>query len=357
MKLESKQFFVPLYPEKNVMSDSQIRTIERFFDMISQPAKTAAINTALRLGIVEALEEGQKTLEQICEACDTVPQGTASLLNCLIDSGMVEQFAEFYALSQAGRLTPRSLWAIMFDQWTALESALRTSPEENDEAPEAAEQRLRKRYEQFRAVHAQIQWAATGVAMKLTEALGLGTERQHLNILDLGCGSAVYSMAIAHHDPETKVHLVDDTVGLTRARATVDSLDLVGRVEMTESSELVFPGHNEAFDLVVIADQIHVWSPELRQRIMATAMRTLKPGGELAIIDIFRGQERGRTTCDLFELQLLIGTGQCLVPLQGMKEMVEETGFVKIQYTDLPAAPYTHGLLLAARDTTAEKAD
>ena len=339
------------------MSDSQIRTIERFFDMISQPAKTAAINTALRLGIVEALEEGQKTLEQICEACGTVPEGTASLLNCLIDSGMVEQFAEFYALSQAGRLTPRSLWAIMFDQWTALESALRTSEQPENEDAETAEQRLRKRYEQFRAVHAQIQWAATGVAMKVTEALGLGTERKQLKILDLGCGSAVYSMAIAHHDPETQVQLVDDAVGLTRARATVASLDLEHRVEMTESSELVFPGHNEAFDLVVIADQIHVWSPELRKRILTTAMRTLKPGGELAIIDIFRGQERGRTTCDLFELQLLIGTGHCLVPLQDMKTLVEETGFVKIQYTDLPAAPYTHGLLLAAREASSEPTD
>ena len=338
------------------MSDSQIRTIERFFEMISQPAKTAAINTALRLGFVESLADGQKTLEEITESCGTVPSGTATLLDVLIQSGMVEQFGEHYALSQAGRLTPRSLWAIMFDQWTALESALRV-PAEEDKNPEADhEQQLRKRYEQFRAVHSQIQWAATGAAMKLTEALGIGTERTELNILHLGCGSAVYSMAIAHHDPQSQIHLVDDSVGLTRARATVDSLELKDRVEMTESSELVFPGHNEHFDLVVIADQIHLWSPELRQRILTTAMRTLKPGGEVAIIDIFPGQERGQMTCDLFALQLLIGTGHGLLPVIELQKMLENTGFQNIQFTDLPTAPYTHGLLLAARELSNDEA-
>ncbi len=332
------------------MSDSQNRTIERFFEMISQPAKTAAINTALRLGFVESLEQGQKTLEEITESCGTVPSGTATLLNILIESGMVEQFGEHYALSQAGRLTPRSLWAIMFDQWTSLESAMRVVKDEEPNSDAEHEQQLRKRYEQFRAVHSQIQWAATGAAMKLIEALGIGTERTELNILDLGCGSAVYSMAMAHHDSQSQIHLVDDSVGLTRARATVDSLDLEGRVEMTESSELVFPGHNESFDLVVIADQIHLWSPKLRQRILTTAMRTLKPGGEVAIIDIFPGQERGQMTCDLFELQLLIGTGHGLVPVVELQQMLENTGFGNIQFTDLPTAPYTHGLLLAARE-------
>ena len=331
------------------MSDSQIRVIERFFEMISQPAQTAALNAALRLGIVAALEQGQKTVAQLAEICGTKPQGTEALLQVLVKTGMVEQFEDHFALSQASRLTPQALWAILFNQWTALESALQHQPQDPDEPEFERDQRQRKRYEQFRAAHSQIQWAATGVALKLTEALGIGSERRNLNILDLGCGSAVYSMAIAHHDPQAKVQLVDDQVGLARARATVNSLDIDGRIEMTESAELVFPGNNDSFDLVIVADQIHVWSPEMRQRILATALRTLKPGGEMAVIDIFNGQDRGTMNCNLFELQLLIGTGQNVVKLPALKQQVETTGFVEIQYTNLPVAPYTHGLLLAAR--------
>ena len=335
------------------MSDSQIRTIERFFEMIGQPGLTAALNTALRLGVVGALEQGQKTASEIAEQCGIHEAGARALLQVLIATGMVEQFEDHYALSQASRLTPQTLWAIMFDQWTSLESSLkRTGSGDQPEADQHAEhhREKEKRLDQFRALHSQFQWAATGAALKVNEALGIGTERQSLKILDPGCGSAVFSMAIAHHDSGSTVHLVDDAPGLRRARATVDSLEIADRVEWTESSELVFPGNNDTFDLVVIADRIHLWSPEVRQRILATALRTLKPGGEIAIIDVFAGQPRGNLQCSLFELQLLIGTGQHLVTLEELKDLLSSTGFTRIQYTDLPIAPYTHGLVLAARD-------
>lgn len=331
------------------MSDSQIRTIERFFEMISQPAQTAALNTALRLGIVDALEHGQKTATELAEQCSINLQGAEALLQILVSTGMVEQFEDYFALSQASRLTSRKLWAIMFDQWTGLESALQLEPDHQDE-PEYERQRLDQiRRDQFHIIHSQIQWASTGVALKATEALGIGTERRSLNILDLGCGSAIFSMAIAHRDPQATVQLVDDEGGLARARATVNSLEMDGRVQMSESSELVFPGNNDTFDLVVIADQIHIWPEELRQRLLATAIRTLKPGGEVAIIDIFPGQPQGRTNCNLFELQLLTGTGNNTIKLEQLKQQLESAGFVNIQYTDLPVAPHTHGLVLAAK--------
>ena len=336
------------------MSDNQINTIERFFEMISQPAQTAAINTALRLGIIDALQEGQKTVPELARQCEINEVGTQALLQVLISSGLVEQFDEHFALSQASRLTSKKLWAIMFDQWTGLESALMNNPPESDDPEYERQRQEQKRLEQFMVVHSQIQWAATGVALKATEALGIGTERRGLSILDLGCGSAIFSMAIAHRDPGTNVQLVDDAIGLARARATIESLDVAQRVEMSESSELVFAGHNSSFDMVLAADKIHIWDEPLRQRILTTAFRTLKPGGEIAIIDVFPGQERGKMNCNLFELQLLTGTRQNTVPLKHLKDLLDKAGFTNIQYTDLPVAPYTHGLVLAAKPADAE---
>jgi ubiquinone/menaquinone biosynthesis C-methylase UbiE len=339
------------------MSESQIRTIDRFFEMISQPAQTAALNAALRLGVVEALEQGQKTAAELAELCSLQPEGTGALLQILIQSGLVEQFDEHFALTQAARLTPRALWAITFEQWTGLETALRqpASGDSQAESELAAEsdRRNRRKFDRFRVLHSQLQWAATGVALKLTEALGIGSERSGLQILDLGCGAAVYSMAIAHRDPATRVQLVDDRAGLARARATVDSLDAGDRAQMAESAELVFPGHNDTFDLVIVADQIHIWPPAMRQRLLATARRTLKPGGELAVVDVFSGQPRGEMNCSLFELQLLIGTGRGPVRLPDLSRQLETAGFSGIQYTHLPVVPFTHGLLLAARNDSA----
>ena len=331
------------------MSDSQIRTIERFFAMLAQPAQTAALNTALRLGIVKTLEHGQKTAAELAETCSLNPRGTQALMQVLVAAGMVEQFDEHFALSQAARLTPQSLWAMLFDQWTELEAALQILPDDRPTLDDEDQPRVTKHRQQFETLHAQMQWAATGVALKLTEALGIGGERRGLNVLDLGCGAAVYSMAIAHRDPATRVHLVDDAAGLARAQSTVNSLNLAERVEMTNSGELVLSGHHATFDLVLVGDRLHLWSVDMRQRILATAMRTLKPGGEFALVDVFEGQPRGRLDCSIFELQLMIGTGAGLVRLPQLTESLEASGFEQIQYTDLPVAPYTHGLLLATR--------
>ena len=116
-----------------------------------------------------------------------------------------------------------------------------------------------------------------------------------------------------------------------------------------ESAELVFPGENESFDLVLISDRIHLLQPDVRQRVIATAMRVLKPGGELAIIDVFAGQAEGNLNVHLFELQLLVGTGDSLLTLETAKELLDAAGFQSIQYTHLPVAPHTHGLVLAAK--------
>ena len=313
------------------------------------PAQTAVLNTALRLGVVDALEAGQKTTAELAQQCQLKPHAVQCLMQTLCSTGMTEQFDEYYALSQAGRLASKALWSIVFDNWTGLEAAVRQEDPAVQEQTDQQQQIRQRRFDQFKAIHTQVQWAATGVALNACEALGIGGERQSMRILDIGCGSAVYSMAFAHRDHAATLVLVDDAVGLARAQTTVSSLQAEDRVTSVESAELVFPGENESFDLVLISDRIHLLQPDVRQRVIATAMRVLKPGGELAIIDVFAGQAEGNLNVHLFELQLLVGTGDSLLTLETAKELLDAAGFQSIQYTHLPVAPHTHGLVLAAK--------
>lgn len=316
--------------------------------MLAQPAQTASINSALRLGVLDALTEGQKTVDEISNQCELNRAGTAALLQVLVEIGLLEQFEEHFALSQAARLTPKALWAITFDQWTGLEQAL--SINRNSDEPEfEKQQRQEKRLQQFQAIHSQIQWAATGVALNAAEALGICEERQALKILDLGCGSAVYSMTLVHRDPQSHVTLVDTPYGLGRAEATVNSLDVQSRVAMLKKDDFLSQLPEEQFDLVIIADQIHQLSMDQLSSLLQTAFGVLSAGGELALIDIFPGQPRGKMNCHVFELQLLTGTGSNMHAVTSIRRAMESAGFQKIQYTDLPVAPYTHGLILGAK--------
>lgn len=329
------------------MSDSQLKTIETLHRLIGQPARTAALNTALRLGVIDALRDGQKTAGELAAACRIRSDAVPALMELLQPAGLVEQFGEHYALSQAARMTPPNLWAMLFDQWTALEKTLRDESDALSEFDRLKhEERSRSR---FRAMRAMIEWAETGAALKVAEALDIGGLRRSLHILDLGCGSAVYSMTLAHRDPGCLVKLVDRAEGLERARATVDSLEIQSRVTLTEADDLNIPGHDGGFDLVIISDQIHTMPSEEQDQLLRTAHRVLGPDGEVAVIDVFAGQERGREVVSRFQLELLVGTGLTMVTPDRLNAKMSGIGFSEIQFAHLPAPPWTHGLVLGAR--------
>ncbi|MGI9518091.1 MAG: methyltransferase family protein [Pirellulaceae bacterium] len=331
------------------MTDSQIRTIEQLFELTGQPAQTASLNAALRLGVIDLLTAGQKTAAEISQQCRLHETGTLALLRVLQQIGLVEKFGDDYALSQAGRLTPGDLWAVMFRQWTQLESALRIEEPSGDQSTSGKSQNAQKRLEQFRFVQEHIAWAAAGIALKVAEALGAGNERESLRLLDLGCGSAVYSMTIAYRDSGCTVTLVDDERGLQRAKTTVESLQADSRVEMIESGDLSISGLNEAFEMALIADRIHVMDIEERKRVLEMVRQSLVSGGEIVVIDHFPGQTRGELNLSMYELQLLAGTGRSMLSLRDLQAILGESGFSEIQFANLPVAPYTHGLMLASK--------
>lgn len=331
------------------MSDSQLKTIDLFCSSINQPALTAAINTALRLGLIDALRSGQKTSEELARICGIHHHAVPALMCLLKNVGIVEQFAEYYALSQAAQLAPQSLWAILFDQWTHLEAALRCDPETPATEFERLQTAERNR-QQFMTSRAMRQWTSTPAAIKAAEALDIADQRRSLHILDLGCGAAVYSMTLAHRDTGCIVRLVDDASGLVRARATVENLELEARVSFVQRDDLNITGHDGAFDLVIFGDHIHFWTPDELLALLTTAHRVLGPGGELAVIDVFPGQERGIQAFSEFQLQALIGTGNALVTPEQLSDLMTQVGFSQIQFTHLPAPPWTHGLMLGTRE-------
>ncbi len=331
------------------MSASQLRTIEAFRKSVSQPALTAAINAGLRTGVVDSLRQGQKTADELARSCSLHGHAVPALMTLLKQTGVVEQFGEYYALSQAGQLATASLWALTFEQWSRLEASLRTDGESSNTEFERLETADRSR-QQFHATRGLMQWSNTAAALKAAEALDMGDERRSLHILDLGCGSAVYSMTLAHRDAGSLVRLVDNADGLARARATVENLEMESRVSWLERDDLNITGNDAAYDLVILGDNIHVASPAERERLLTTAFRVLGPGGELAVIDVFPGQERGVAAFSEYQLQLLIGTGNAMIAPEELGDLMTRTGFSQIQFTHLPAPPWTHGLMLGTRE-------
>ena len=84
---------------------------------------------------------------------------------------------------------------------------------------------------------------------------------------------------------------------------------------------------------------------------MSRFRELVKPDGELAIVDIFPGQEKGDEHRAIFELELFLRTSSgTLQSPEQVQAMLEEVGFANIQFAHIPAPPYIWGLMLAHRN-------
>jgi ubiquinone/menaquinone biosynthesis C-methylase UbiE len=131
-----------------------------------------------------------------------------------------------------------------------------------------------------------------GVWAELLDRLELrGDER----LLDLGCGRGAVLLMAAQHLPAGRAVGVDiwrkqDQTGnaaeATRRNAVAEGV--ADRIELHTANMMALPFADDSFDLVVSSLAIHnIKGNPGRDRAIDEAIRVLRPGGRLVIVDIF----------------------------------------------------------------------
>ncbi|MEE2826877.1 MAG: class I SAM-dependent methyltransferase [Planctomycetota bacterium] len=327
------------------MSDSQIKALLAHYRLHNRNAVTHVIRSAVSLGIIEALAEGQKTLEQLAEQLELQAEPLALLMRVLVETELVEQYGDDFALSTVARLIPRELRDFGDFHWSHLGDFVRSGVNlPNDDAIPATDS-------DFLAHSKANEWLATPAALNVAEVLDFGGSRKALRVLEIGSGSAVFGVTLIHRDPESRLVLLDNAAGLNLAKTTVDGVGVENRVELVEGDYLEPDLGDDQFDMVLMSGILHRHSMETCQSLFKTAHQLLKPGSEMVVVDLFPGQEKGELNYRVAELEIRLRTsaGQLHDPAQVQHEMIMQ-GFDQIQYAHLPAAPYYWGLILATRD-------
>ena len=111
------------------MSNPQVKAIEDYQRLRNRNAQTQAVRTAVKLGIIKALRDGQKTSIQLAEETGCNTQAVELLMSILITTELVQLYDQDYALSQIGRLIPDQFLDFGDEFWDCL---LYTSPSPRD---------------------------------------------------------------------------------------------------------------------------------------------------------------------------------------------------------------------------------
>lgn len=320
------------------MSDFQDRTIQELYSLKRRAAHWHALLAANEVGVFSALDGGQKTVVQLAQELSLNADAVGRLMKVLQQTEMVEQYGDDFALTTMGGLIPVALRDFGNSTWSQLANHLKSGEDLKDSS--------------WSTEHEAREWTMTPAAINAMKCLDIGSTRKGCRILDVGSGSGVFGVAIAHRDPTSRVTFLDTANQLKRAKETLDSVGIESTVTWAEcdpATELDMFEAEEPFDLIIVANRVHCLNTMDQEAMYIKLHSLLKPEGELALIDVFEGQDKGKDDVVVFGLEAALRSSGNTCDAPRMEYSLKASGFRQVQFAWLPCEPHLYGLMLATR--------
>lgn len=178
--------------------------------------------------------------------------------------------------------------------------------------------------------------AASGQARCLVDSLDLSNAQR---LLDLGGGTASYSIAFCEANPQLHAVVVDRPEPLQIARRLVDEHGLGSRIRLIEG-DFFEVASGDGYDAVLISGVVLITPEEACRRALGIAYDKLRPRGRVIVQDYMRiDHSPGRTRLDTLEdLYVLVAFDPGAGSREGeeIASWVRDAGFRDIEQIPLP---------------------
>jgi arsenite methyltransferase len=147
----------------------------------------------------------------------------------------------------------------------------------------------------FGLTGATMLWGSLVGKKRLRDRVFAAIDDQPRDVLDIGCGRGLLLIGAAKRFPGARAVGIDRWRSLDQSfnssAATLENARLEGvsdRVTLVDGDARALPFSDASFDLVVSSFAIHnIPDAPGREKAILEAMRVLRPGGRLEIVDIF----------------------------------------------------------------------
>jgi predicted O-methyltransferase YrrM len=322
------------------------------FDELAERARSfqesRVLLSAIELDIFTAVGEGASA-RGVSDKLSTDFRATEMLLNALAALGaLVKNEGVFKNLPDiARRLTgssPEDARAALmhtvhlWERWSTLTECVRTGAAQDF-------QEIGARGESWiDAFIAAMHRNASARAPHLVEVIGARGVRR---MLDVGGGSAAYSIAFAQADPDLRAEVFDLPPVLPIAQGHIARAGLSDRVG-TRAGDLRKDAFGAGYDLVFISAICHMLGPEENGDLFRRSFQALAPGGRIVVQDfILEPDKTAPQAAALFSLNMLVGTQKgASYSEQEYAQWLREAGFQEVRRIRLPDPA---GLMLGTR--------
>lgn len=307
--------------------------------------------TALETGLLERLFAKADTADEHARALGLHPRATTLALDALVAAGFATSDGGKYALSRplgeaiartpGGPMMMFSLWrhAPTFLKWGEPYLKMDRGPRHREDSYKGVVSALGRMFEPV----------AREVAEKVAPRIGAGGKAHR--VLDVGCGSGVWSLAVAERIPVARVTGLDLPAVLDAFEERASGLGFADRIATIPGDMHVASIPRSSFDLAVLANVLRLEPKDRAAALVRRVAAGVADGGALLVVDALargtRAKEIGRTLY-AFHLAMRTVEGSVHAPDE-VCDWLRNAGFSRIEQLDVDTALSGHGALLARR--------
>lgn len=335
-------------PKPDVCQSSGSKELP-MLDVYMPMMKSAAIVSAGRLGLFEALSAGPLSAQLLAERINASTTGTVVLSNFLVALGYLENQGLYLANSAstqrwftsagsadytAGLLWTQEAWPMMQN----LAEAVRDGSTEKTlwgamiETP-----RLGTVFSEYMASFAKDLGPDLAVHVEL--------DRDATSLVDLGGSHGLHSINFCERYPNLHATIVDFPSALTETEATIDQAGMASRIRL-HHGDIVEADWGGEHDVALYLCVAHNQTAETNRDIIQRIAKSLRPGGMLVIHD-YMDESSINAFRAAFSVTLFFETGTKIHSFDMYSEWLHGAGFSSMQRIDLD--PIEKGTLIIAR--------
>lgn len=295
----------------------------------------------VQLAVFTHIAAGKKTAAEVAQAAQASERGTRMLLDSLVALQLLTRNGPGYELAPlASRFlvhgAPDYIGAMleqdgMWESWGHLTDAIRAGrPLQRVEERELAEKFFPILVQTLHVLHRDR-------ARQLAEALGIGKASKDIRAVDVGCGSGVWSIAIAEADPEARVTAQDFPAMLSVTREYLKRHNVEKQFDFLPGDLKTVDFGRGQYDLALLGNILHSEGAQSSQNLLQRLHDAMRPGGRVVIIDMLPNDDRSGPPFPIFfALNMLLHTEHGdTYSLAEYTSWLAEAGFPRVETADI----------------------